>query len=301
MSLSRWRDSGGRFEFDGHRIYTRTQGQGPEALLLLHGLPTGSWDYEAMWPALTRRFAHVIAFDFLGCGFSDKPARHRYSLFEQADLALALLRARGVERVHLITHDYGVSIALELLARDLARAQLQSTMPQLLSCIFLSGGLMHGAYRYFSALGVLRGPLGPLYSRMIGPRRFAKAFARFFGPQTRPGQIEQHDYWTLLSLQQGCRVLPRLLRYIDERDEQRGRYLDTLRRTTVPLRLICGLADPYSGRAMVERYRRALAQADVVLLEQIGHLPHVEAPDRVLRAVHAFHDRLADADTGERR
>lgn len=296
MSLSRWRDSGGRFEFDGHRIFTRTQGQGPEALLLLHGLPTGSWDYEAMWPALTRRFAHVIAFDFLGAGFSDKPARHRYSIFEQADLALALLRARGVERVHLIAHDYGVSIALELLARYAARSVLPTAMPRLLSGVFLNGGLMHGSYRYFSALGLLRGPLGPLYARMIGPRRFARSFARFFGPQTRPGPIEQHDYWTLLCLQQGCRVLPRLLRYVEERGEQRERYLDVLRRTPVPLRLIFGLADIYSGRSMVERYRQAVAQPDVVTLEQIGHFPHVEAPDRVLRALHAFYDTLPQTD-----
>ena len=52
MSYSRWRDSGLRFAFNGHDIFYQRHGAGNTALLLIHGFPTASWDYEAVWPGL---------------------------------------------------------------------------------------------------------------------------------------------------------------------------------------------------------------------------------------------------------
>src|SRR5215211_7303684 len=78
----------GRFQ-----IFCRATGSGPW-LTLLHGFPTSSWDWARVAPALERRF-RVLAADFLGFGDSEKPTRHAYSIFEQADLVEAL--SRGVE------------------------------------------------------------------------------------------------------------------------------------------------------------------------------------------------------------
>jgi pimeloyl-ACP methyl ester carboxylesterase len=66
-------------------VFYRVLGEGPW-LTLLHGFPSCSWDWAAVAPALgaCRR---LLVFDFLGFGDSSKPARHDYSLFEQADLA----------------------------------------------------------------------------------------------------------------------------------------------------------------------------------------------------------------------
>lgn len=42
-------------------------------LLLLHGFPTSSYDWYKIMPDLQRRFDRVVAPDFIGLGFSDKP------------------------------------------------------------------------------------------------------------------------------------------------------------------------------------------------------------------------------------
>lgn len=42
-------------------------------LLCLHGFPTSSLDWYKLFPQLRRKFGRVIAPDFLGLGFSDKP------------------------------------------------------------------------------------------------------------------------------------------------------------------------------------------------------------------------------------
>lgn len=293
MSLTRWRDTGSEFVFDGHRIFTRSAGGGDEALLLLHGFPTASWDFEPMWPALARRFARVIAFDMLGFGFSDKPAPHRYSVSGQADLAEALLVAHGVRRVHLIAHDYGACVAQEMLARQRERetgARPPEGVAVPLSCVFLGAALFPEAYHPPLMQRLLLGPLGPLYLQLAGPRRFARVFSALFGPQTRPGPIELHDYWQLINLNRGRRALRPLFRYVDERRRQRSRWAPVVIQPRLPLRLICGEADAVAGPRTAERYRELVRQPDIVMLDGIGHYPHLEAPDRCQRAVFAFHE-----------
>ena len=56
----------------------------------------------------------------------------------------------------------------------------------------------------------------------------------------------------------------------------------------VPLRLINGPDDPVSGKHMAERYRELVPEADIVLLEGIGHYPQTEAPQQVLNAYLEF-------------
>ncbi|MGH8446951.1 MAG: alpha/beta fold hydrolase [Solimonas sp.] len=297
MSLVRWRDTGDAFDFNGHRIFLRTHGGGEEALLLLHGFPTASWDYEGMWGGLCKRFAHIVTFDMLGLGFSDKPHPHPYTVMEQADLAERLLEARGVRRVHLLAHNYGVCVTQELLARAADRRAAGAggqrgghAVP--VSAVFLNGGLFPETHRPRFMQRLLLSPFGPLLVRFGGPRAFARSFSALFGAQTRPGPIELHDYWNLIGLQEGRRVLPRLLRYIDERRVERRRWVGALLEAGLPMRLICGTADPASGAPMAARYRELLPKADVVMLEGIGHFPHIEAPDRSLRAFLAFHDSV---------
>lgn len=305
MNLTRWRDTGLRFEFKGHSIFYQQQsGQAPgqaagpvsgaasdtgerPALLLIHGYPTSSWDWSGLWAPLQARFGRLIAADMLGFGFSDKPPRHAYSLMEQADLQEALLDHLGVRKVHVLAHDYGVSVAQELLARS-----AEGRGPRLLSVTLLNGGLFPETHRATVSQRLLRSPLGGLMARLMNQRRFERAFCEVFAPQTRPSTIELHDFWTLVSGDGGARALRRLIRYIDERRRHRERWVGALTATSVPIRLINGPVDPVSGAHMVARYRELVPNPDVVSLDGIGHYPQLEAPDRTLRAFFEFHDGL---------
>ncbi|HUP93139.1 MAG TPA: alpha/beta hydrolase [Solimonas sp.] len=287
MSLASWQAAGKSFDFNGHPIFYREHGSGETALVCVHGFPTASWDWEPLWPELCKRFAHVVAPDMLGFGFSAKPRNHVYSLVEQMDLHAALLAHLGVTRVHLLAHDYGVSVAQEWLARD-----LEQLPPDLLSVVLLNGGLFPETHRATSAQRLLKSPLGPLMSLLLNEQSFGRSFVHVFGSQTRPGLIELQDFWQLVAYNGGNRISHKLIRYIKERRLNRERWVGALQQTQVPLRLVNGPADPVSGAHMVERYRELVPDADVVLLKGIGHYPQVEAPDRVLRAFNEFHDKL---------
>src|SRR5687768_11055190 len=60
-----------------HRIHVREQaGEGP-TIVLLHGFPDNHHLYDRLVPHLAGR--HVVVFDFLGWGESDKPVDHDYT------------------------------------------------------------------------------------------------------------------------------------------------------------------------------------------------------------------------------
>jgi len=296
MLVDEWRRGGRSFRYRGHEVFYRDDGDGP-LLLCLHGFPSASWDWHKLWPALTSRF-RVVAPDMLGFGLSAKPRNYDYSLRDQASLHAALLRSLGLDSGHVLAHDYGVSVAQELLARsaDSEHSPLDSRRPDAFrpqSVCFLNGGLFPELHRARMVQKLLHSPLGPLLGRLMNERSFSRSFAAVFGPQTQPSAAELHAVWKLNTCNDGPRVVHRIIRYLTERRQFRERWVGALQTSAVPLRFINGPEDPVSGRHMAERYRELVPQADVVLLEGIGHYPQIEAPQRVLEAFLPFVARSA--------
>jgi pimeloyl-ACP methyl ester carboxylesterase len=285
IPLCVWRKRSRTFVFHGQSIRYWTAGQG-EPLLLIHGFPSASWDWHYLWQPLAQRF-RVIACDMLGFGDSAKPVNHEYSLLEQADLQQALLEHLNVEQpVHLLAHDYGDSVAQELLAR------YYESRLELASCVFLNGGLFPETHHPVLMQKLLLSPLGWMIGRVFSRDGLVRSFRRIFGPQTRPSESQMDDFWSLIESQRGPRIMHKLITYIPERRVWRNRWVSAMQRGEVPLRVIDGGVDPISGVHMVERYRELIPDADTVVLPDIGHYPQIEAPGEVLKHYLAFRDQL---------
>ena len=285
IPLCVWRKRSQAFVFRGQTIRYWTAGQG-EPLLLIHGFPSASWDWHYLWQPLAQRF-RVIACDMLGFGDSAKPVNHEYSLLEQADLQQALLEHLNVEQpVHLLAHDYGDSVAQELLARH------YESRLELASCVFLNGGLFPETHHPLLMQKLLLSPLGWMIGRAFSREGLVRSFRQIFGPQTRPSESQMDDFWSLVESHRGPRIMHKLIAYIPERRVWRNRWVSAMQRGEVPLRVIDGGVDPISGAHMVERYRELIPDADTVVLPDIGHYPQIEAPCEVLRHYLAFRDQL---------
>jgi pimeloyl-ACP methyl ester carboxylesterase len=283
-TVSEWAAAGGEFRHRGHRIFVRSAGP-PDAyaLLLIHGFPTASWDWEALWSALAERY-RVYTLDLIGFGLSAKPDRYDYSILDQADLCEDYLRAEGVRAYHVLAHDYGDSVAQELLARHPEAGE----RPRLRSVAFLNGGLFPETHRAVLTQKLLLSPLGPLVARLASRATLAQNMRRIFGPDTQPDEQLLDEFWKLMSASDGRTIMHRLIRYIPERRAQRARWVGALAGAHLPLKLIDGSFDPISGAHMAARYRELVPGADVTALDRIGHYPQVEAPEAVLAAYLAF-------------
>ncbi len=100
---------------------------------------------------------------------------------------------------------------------------------------------------------------------------------------------EVDSFWYLLQCNRGKHCVPALLRYMEERVEQRHRWVPPLLDSPYSIRLINGPEDPISGRHLAEHYANLRPDADIVYIKGVGHYPQIEAPQAVLDAFLDFH------------
>ncbi len=132
-----WKNKGKFISVFGNNIFVIDKGESKKTLVILHGYPTSSYDYYKVLPILSKQY-RVIIHDHVGFGFSDKPIDYSYSLIEQADVALQLWKQLALTNITLLAHDYGTSIATEILARH-NKQQIDLQIEKLILC----NGSMH--------------------------------------------------------------------------------------------------------------------------------------------------------------
>lgn len=284
--LQDWINGGETRRLVGHDVFVRTAvTPGRPPLLLIHGYPTASYDWIRVWPRLADRYS-LYALDLLGFGLSAKPTNTGYPIALQADLCMALLDDAGVANAHVLAHDYGDTVAQELLARE------REGRLRIASMVFLNGGLFPETHRARPIQKLLANPLlGPLLARGMGYAKFEATMLSISGEQP-PAREELQDLWVLIERDGGRQALARLINYMEQRRRNRARWVGALVESRVPRRLICGAVDPVSGRHLADRYRELVPNPDVVVLEGVGHYPHLEVHDRVVEAYDAFRARL---------
>src|SRR4051812_5575998 len=107
--------AGRRFEAGGVKSFVRDQppsvGTG-SAVILVHGVPSSSFLYRKMIPALAQQGLRAIAFDFPGLGLADRPEEFDYSWSGLSRWMGQAIDALGIDRCHLVVHDIGGPLPL---------------------------------------------------------------------------------------------------------------------------------------------------------------------------------------------
>lgn len=280
-SLARWYLTTEWFSYRGHRVVAQHhRAAHGEATLVIHGFPTASWDWHAIWPTL-QTLGPLVAPDMIGFGYSAKPRDYRYSIRDQAQLCLSLCRELGINRVHLLAHDYGDSVAQELLS--LAPPELE-----ILSAYLLNGGIIPDQHRPRPVQRLLIGPLGPLVARLMSRKRFYRSFAEVFGPDTQPSEAELAACWQLIEQHGGRRVMAAISQYIRERAEHGERWINAVRDASCPVGALIGELDPVSGAHLADALEQECPNVQLTRDPTIGHYPQLEAPESVSRCYLRF-------------
>lgn len=282
--LTAWQ-ARGRFErIDGHEVFTLADGPpGAPVILLLHGFPTSSFDFRRALAHLAGRF-RVVVHDHVGFGLSAKPAAYSYSLFEQADVAIQIWRAHGVGRGHLVAHDYGTSVATELVAR-----RERGLLPVTLDSVTLCNGSVHlDLAKLTVSQRLLRSRLGPAFARLASRRVFKAQMRRILGRPNAVSGAELELWWAGLVHGGGKLRLPAISAYLGERVRFRKRWIDALRRLDVRTHVLWGRRDPVAVPAIADALAAEIPGSKLTWLDELGHYPMVEDPSRWASAVTEF-------------
>lgn len=275
----------GEVQVDGVRSPTIEAGppDATDAAVFVHGNP-GSTDDWAALVERTGEHGRAVALDMPGFGRADKPEGFDYTVEGYARHLAGALDQLGIERAHLVLHDFGGPWGLQW-AADHPDAFGSATLVN-------TGVLLD--YRWHVLARIWRTPrLGELFMRTTTRSGLALALRR---GQSKPLPRERVDAMYAASKDPGTqRAVLRLYRATPP--DAMGKLREPLRALDRPALVVWGVGDPYIRVEHAWRQRETFPNARVVRLEGCGHWPMFDDPERVAEVVVPF---LAEQLTGVR-
>lgn len=255
---------------DGFVHHYWDRGTGPP-VFLLHGLGGSAYDWRFVHRELAEAGYRALAFEVLGAGYSDKPARADYSIPAQTRRAIRFLDALGIGRAHVVGNSYGGAIALRMAVESPDRVD---------RLLLLNAASMPQSPPFH--VRVLRTPGLAEAMMSLSPRKvLVHTLLReifFDAAKIRPEDAAQYAHEA--GLPGAWRALISISRDID---------LEALRSYSVryteirrPTSILWGADDLItpvrSGRKLAE----TIPGARLRVLSRCGHVPHMEHPREAL-------------------
>jgi haloalkane dehalogenase len=266
---------------DGHRLHAREfgvayKGKGP-SFVMMHGFPDNEHLYDALVPELATQF-HVITFDFLGWGKSEKPSAHLYNVASQRadlDTIVAQLKLTSViPVVHDLSGQAGIDWALDNEANTNAVVLLNtyySPMPTLLA---------PEAIQFYSTPSMFRDILiwGSMKSGTNFQSGVASQVGKFFA-----NAAAREKYLNVVT-HGAINIRPAffsstsvLWRELDARQASVPR----MQKFKKPVHIIFGAEDPYLNSGVAREFERYFSGSSLHLLPGAGHYVQLDAPQEV--------------------
>lgn len=282
MTSENWKQKGNLVTVFGRKLFVIDSNiimnevkESQETLVILHGYPTSSYDYYKVLTQLSEKY-RVIIHDHLGFGFSDKPLEYSYSLIEQADFALQIWKQLGLKKVTLLAHDYGTSVATEIIARH-NQKQTDLQIDKLILC----NGSMHIELSKLRTIQkLLKSKLtGKWVAKLTNYPIFKKNLRNVYFDKTKATESELKEIWFQLEQNNGRKVIHLLTNYINERYFFWHRWIGALKETKIPTKIIWAKNDPVAVAAIAELLTTEIPNNSLFWIENCGHFPMLEKPE----------------------
>lgn len=238
-------------------------------VLLIHGFGSWAFTWRKEREALANAGWRVIAVDLLGSGGSDRPTAPIYTTELQAELALGLLRALGINAAHLVGHSYGARVALQAAVLDPVRVQSLAVLaPEAFAYKRppVAQWLRVPALGYALAFYSTAPRLVPTGLKMVSKQHgwiTPAVVAGYAAPLYIAGSAAA-QVWQACSPKDGRQPVPELLSLVRQ-----------------PTLIIWGGEDPVFPAADAHKLAATLPHARLEIVPNVGHLPHEEAGEAV--------------------
>jgi pimeloyl-ACP methyl ester carboxylesterase len=246
-----------------------------EAVVFVHGNPGSSTDWTALVDA-TGELGRAVAMDMPGFGKADKPRDFDYQVSSYADFLQGALKELGIERVHLVLHDFGGPFGLFW---GLQHPDMWA------SVVLINIGVMPG-YTWHRMARRWRTPvLGELTQawipRSAWRRAMEKANPKGLPPEFVDKMYDDYDRGTR-------RTVLKLYRATPDPGSTAAELGAAMAELHKPALVGWGAKDPFIGVGFAERQRDFFEVQDVAIMPDSGHWPFQDDPQRVAQAVLPF-------------
>lgn len=261
---------------NGIRMHYVEAGDG-EPVVLLHGFPESWYSWRHQLRALAAAGYRAIAPDQRGYNLTEAKGPYDTGTL-QADI-LCLMDHLGIERAHVVGHDWGGAIAWLLGMEHGERLKSLTVCNLPHPAVFRKG--VRRPRQALRSWYVLFFQLPWLPERVLAAQGYHR-LARMMIRECRPGTFTKDDIreflagWRRQGLGGGINWYRAALRHPP-------RIPDPVPLVTVPTLLIWGDDDRYLGRELTEGTEEYVAKLRVEHLPGVSHWVQQEAPDEVNR------------------
>jgi haloalkane dehalogenase len=270
---------------DGYIINAREfglvhKGKKP-SIVMMHGFP----DNQHLFDLLVTELAgsnHIVTFDFLGWGQSEKPANHAYNVSSQRLDLETVVDKLNLTSVNLVLHDLsgqsGIDWALDNEAKISTLTLLNtyySSMPTLVA---------PEAIEFYASKGVLRD---------IAVWGATKAQGRFKGGVN--DQLSKffsnaaiRDQFLPIITNSAGAIRPAFFSstsYLWAEVEARNKELPRLKAFGKPVQVIFGADDPYLNVGVAKEFQGLFKASSLHLIPKAGHYVQLDDAQAVARAM----------------
>ncbi|WP_338544732.1 alpha/beta hydrolase [Pseudomonas benzopyrenica] len=242
------------------------------AVLLIHGFLGGRFSWAPLVNGPLASKANLVTVELRGHGAADKPEEPSAYADSKvwADDIAAVVSALGLKQFILVAHSYGGVVAFDYLRHEGSSA--------------VKGLLLLGAaaeppgvsqdYVQPDTLPTLQASLSQdLSERVGGIRGFVQAISR------DPLPSDLHD----ALIAQGAISSPSMLAGAFARRPVSN--VDVFTKLDMPVVFVCGSHENVVTQALVDHVLRAVPHATSRTLDNVGHLPQIEATDQVAELI----------------
>jgi pimeloyl-ACP methyl ester carboxylesterase len=247
-----------------------------QAVVFVHGNPGSADDWVRLVAAAGQAGHRAVAFDLPDFGETVAPEGFAHDVPAYATFVAEALAELGVERLHLVTHDFGGPIGL-VWAMMHAEA--------LASITLVDTGLMPG-YSWHYLARIWRTPVAGELLQATATRPLFRFLVNVQEPRGLPREFvermyDQYDRRTR-------RAVLKLYRATPDPGGMSESLIGLFRPREIPALVIWGEDDAYVPSSFAEEQQRAFPSAEVHVLPASGHWPFVDAPEVVERLLVEF-------------
>jgi len=262
--------AGRRFQAGGVGSFVREQGSGG-TVVHVHGVPTSSFLYRKMIPAVAGQGLHAVAFDFPGLGLAERPEDFDYSWTGLADWMGEAIDALEIDRCHLVVHDIGGPIGFEWAIRNPHRVL---SVTALNTFVDVATFRRPWPMRPFAVRGI-----GEAWLAMLQPWLGSQLFY-LEGIENRSAtprhEVQAHIH--LLKHNDRGRAFLRIMRGFELTADKQRFLWDGLADRPWPVRIVWGERDPALGLDRLAVVESVLDTNDTILLPAKHFLQEEQAP-----------------------
>lgn len=270
-----WKEKGEMIPVFNKNIFTIDTNTDKKCLVILHGYPTSSYDFHKVLPELSKHY-RVVLFDFIEFGLSDKLENKYFSVADQADYTLELLKILGISKFTLLSYDFGTFIAKEIITRinnELINLEIDE--------LILSNESIPIKFNNFNeGEGIQKNELSKqLVSMLVSFGGYKKNIQKAFFDPSKITDTELKQMWYMLELDSGRELVNFVSNYASERKTSYKRWTDALKETTIPTRIIWGENDPFVSTDVAKSLAEDIMNSELFFMKNNGHFPMLESPE----------------------